>query len=100
MQLGYVSSQLGHSDVAVTARHYARWIEGDRYREPMVMEVGEVPADLLGRLSDPTSDPSTQSSVGLEAEEAPQVDAVPREIMVGRQGLEPWTLGLKAQYTA
>ncbi len=51
VQLGYVSAQLGHSDVAVTARHYARWIEDDHYREPMRIESGEVPADLLARLA-------------------------------------------------
>jgi len=27
-QLGYISRQLGHSDVSVTARHYARWAGG------------------------------------------------------------------------
>ena len=96
IQLGYVSSQLGHADVAVTARHYARWIEGDRYREPMVMEGDEVPADLLARLSDPTSDPSTHSGVELEAEEAPQVHAVPRESLVELGGIEPPTLRLPA----
>jgi len=62
VQLGYVSSQFGQSDVSVTARHYARWIEGDRYHEPMILEPNEVPADLLaslgGEKSDPTSDPS------------------------------------------
>jgi hypothetical protein len=60
VQLGYVSAQLGHADVAVTARHYARWIEDDHYREPMQIEPGEVPADLLARLalqSDPTVTP-------------------------------------------
>ena len=100
VQLGYVSSQLGHADVAVTAKHYARWIEAEIYREPMDIEPGEVPADLLARLSDPTGDPSTLSGVGLEADEASQVHAVPQEIMVGRQGLEPWTLGLKARCSA
>ena len=29
--LGYVSRQLGHSDVSVTARHYARWVGDDVY---------------------------------------------------------------------
>ena len=29
VQLSYVSQQLGHSDVAVTARHYARWCGGN-----------------------------------------------------------------------
>ena len=94
VQLGYVSSQLGHADVAVTARHYARWIEGDRYRQPMVMEGDEVPADLLARLGDPTSDPSTHSSVDLETEKAPQVRAMPREIVERETGVEPATLSL------
>lgn len=43
VQLGYISLALGHSDVAVTARHYARWAGGDAYREPMHLEKGEVP---------------------------------------------------------
>jgi hypothetical protein len=46
----YVSKQLGHSDVSVTARHYARWVDDDAYRRPMAVEEGEVPADLLARL--------------------------------------------------
>ena len=50
--LGYVSQQLGHSDVAVTARHYARWVGGMEYREPMELEPGEIPADLLARLDE------------------------------------------------
>ena len=52
IQLGYVSAQLGHADVSVTARHYARWIEYEIYREPMQIAPGEVPADLLARPSD------------------------------------------------
>ena len=50
VQLGYVSQQLGHADVAVTARHYARWAGGDAYRRPLDVRKGEVPADLLVRL--------------------------------------------------
>jgi len=52
VQLGYVSQQLGHADVAVTARHYARWCGGDVYRDPMPLEAGEVPADLIARASE------------------------------------------------
>jgi integrase len=51
VQLGYASAQLGHSDVAVTAKHYARWASGDSYRAPMALDEGEVPADLLARLT-------------------------------------------------
>ena len=50
VQLGYVSTQLGHGDVAVTAAHYARWAGGDAYRKPLEVQSGEVPADLLARL--------------------------------------------------
>ena len=47
--LGYISKELGHANVHVTAKHYARWI-GEEYREPMELRSGEVPADLLSRL--------------------------------------------------
>jgi hypothetical protein len=57
VQLGYVSQQLGHADVAVTARHYARWAGGDIYREPLRLEPGEVPADLLARLAESPQKP-------------------------------------------
>ena len=50
-QLGYVSRQLGHSDVSVTARHYARWAGGDAYRAPIEVGEGEMPADLPSRLA-------------------------------------------------
>ena len=50
VQLAYVSAQLGHSDVATTARHYARWCGGSAYRRPLEVAAGEVPADLLARL--------------------------------------------------
>ncbi len=52
IQLGYVSRQLGHSDVSVTARHYARWAGGDAYRSPLEVGDDEVPADLLARLAE------------------------------------------------
>ena len=55
IQLGYVSMQLGHADVAVTARHYARWCGGDSYRQPMQRADGEAPPDLLTRLTLTTS---------------------------------------------
>jgi integrase len=51
VQLGYVSRQLGHSDVSITARQYARWAGGDAYRSPLEVREGEVPADLLSRLA-------------------------------------------------
>jgi integrase len=51
VQLGYVSRQLGHADVSVTARHYARWAGGDAYRSPLEVRENEVPADLLARLA-------------------------------------------------
>ncbi len=50
VQLGYVSKQLGHSDVSVTARHYAKWVDDDAYRHPLTVGEGEVPADLIARI--------------------------------------------------
>lgn len=50
VQLGYIAEQLGHADVATTARHYARWAGGRAYRRPLEVEPGEVPADLLARI--------------------------------------------------
>ena len=48
----YVSRQLGHSSIAVTEKHYAKWIPGggDLYVHPPVLDAGDVPADLLTRL--------------------------------------------------
>jgi integrase len=52
----WVSRQLGHSGVSVTERHYAKYlgVGGDEfvYVEPLRLEPGEVPADLLSRLQD------------------------------------------------
>lgn len=49
VQLGYISAQLGHGDVATTARHYAAWAGEGAYRRPLTVEPGEVPADLIAR---------------------------------------------------
>jgi hypothetical protein len=51
IQLGCVSRQVGHTDAAVTARHYARRAGDDPYRLALEVGPGEVPADLLARLS-------------------------------------------------
>ncbi len=50
--LGRVSKRLGHADMSMTAKHYAKWVESDDedYREPMVLAEGEIPADLLARI--------------------------------------------------
>jgi hypothetical protein len=70
VQLGYVSAQLGHADVVVTARHYAKWIGGDVYREPFQLRPGDVPADFIARSayefaqSPPSSPPSELTAGG------------------------------------
>ena len=51
-QLLTAGIQLGHSDVSITARHYARWTGGDDYRSPLDVREGEVPADLLSLLNE------------------------------------------------
>jgi integrase len=45
--LSYVASQLGHASIAVTEKHYARWIPTEAWRTPPALVDGEVPADLL-----------------------------------------------------
>ena len=55
------SAQLGHADLGVTARHDARWAGDNGYRDPMRLEEGEVPADLLERLVAPPSSPPSES---------------------------------------
>jgi integrase len=72
VSLGYVSKQLGHADAATTARHYAEWI-GEGYREPMVLEGGEVPADLLARLID-----QARHETGMKGAEPARCTATPQ----------------------
>ena len=60
--------RFGHSDVAVTARHYARWVGGMEYRKPMELEPEEIPADLLARLDEsPQSPPSKKTAGGAKS---------------------------------
>lgn len=70
IQLGYLSAQLGHADVAVTARHYARWAAVDSWRRPMEVSNGEVPADLLARL-EPTPVRIPSERVNVQNHRAP-----------------------------
>lgn len=52
--LAYVSKQLGHGSVAVTERHYAKWIPDDAdYVEPARFGPDELPADLFARFEVP-----------------------------------------------
>ena len=69
VQLGYVSAQLGHADVAITAKHYARWVGEDVYREPLTLRDGEVPADFIARFSSesPQSPPSRMAGGDWES---------------------------------
>ncbi len=73
--LGYVSKQLGHGDVAVTARHYARWAGGDEYREPARLGERQLPADLLAQLEESQGSPKTSSDVEAIAEEPLEIQS-------------------------
>jgi hypothetical protein len=42
-----VSRQLGHADVSITARQYARWAGGDAYRHPLAVGEDEVPGTSM-----------------------------------------------------
>ena len=89
VQLGYVSVQLGHSDVAVTAQHYARWIGGSMYRDPMRLRTGEVPADLLARLGDESQRSPKTSKTDAEPPIEKQWNY--GQLLVGAAGFEPAT---------
>jgi len=47
--LGWVSKRLGHGSAAVTARHYAAWVDEDGYRNPLQVAPGELPTDLFAQ---------------------------------------------------
>jgi integrase len=98
VQLGYVSVQLGHADVAVTARHYAKWIGGDVYREPFQLRPGDVPADFIARSAyefaqRPPSRPPTTTTAGDSSllSHRPLLRK-----LVELRGIEPLTLRLPA----
>jgi len=63
----YVSRQLGHSSIAVTEKHYAKWIPGggDLYVHPPALDPGDVPADLLVRLPQSPQSPHTGDPFAL-----------------------------------
>jgi len=90
VNLAYVSKQLGHADVQVTARHYARWAGGDDYREPMRLLPGEVPADLLARLAVPTKSPKVKTPE-VRDRENPRAFG---NLLEHETGFEPATLTL------
>ena len=58
----YVALQLGHEDEKTTGKHYAKWVESDRYREPVALLDGEVPADLIARMAVEIHDESHNGS--------------------------------------
>lgn len=95
MALGYVSHQLGHADLAITAQHYARWCGGEEYRDPMRRQPSEVPADFLARLDSPHSPPTSAAPEAEWTQEAERVRGVDGwssgSALVGRTGLEPVT---------
>lgn len=45
--LAWISAQLGHGRVAVTERHYARYMAVDGYVNPWIVPDGAVPGDLF-----------------------------------------------------
>ena len=45
--LKWISRQLGHGNIGVTERHYARWMDEDGYKNPWQVSDGQVPTDLF-----------------------------------------------------
>ena len=56
--LGYVSTQLGHSEIAITSRYYAKWIDTE-HQQPPKLGPTEVYADFLAKLGKPHHSPTT-----------------------------------------
>ena len=48
--LKWISLQLGHANVGITERHYARWMAQDGYRNPWLVPEGQLPTDLFATL--------------------------------------------------
>ncbi len=63
--LGYVSTQLGHSEIATTSRFYSKWIDTE-HQPPPVLGPTEVYADLLAKLGKSHHSPTTDEPDGLE----------------------------------
>jgi hypothetical protein len=63
--LGYVSTQLGHSEIATTSRYYAKWIDTE-HQPPPVLGLTEVYADFLAKLGKSHHSPTTEESSGVE----------------------------------
>ena len=74
--VAWVSTQLGHSDWAITARHYAQWVGGGEYREGVRLEAGELPADILAKLTESPQSPLTWETEGGEADATPWIPGV------------------------
>jgi len=83
----FVSRQLGHGGVSVTEQHYAKYLgaggEEFTYVEPARLAPGEIPADLLARLTDCSQFAHTRDVFALpgdlaEAENANESDELGR----------------------
>lgn len=65
--LKWISIQLGHRSVAVTERHYARYMAVDGYQNPWRVPAGCLPSDLFAELDGwgvTTSSPSVTTDFG------------------------------------
>ena len=93
ISIGYISRQLGHAGTQITSEHYAKWLSED-YVEPMALEPGEVPADLLARLS--FRQLRQSASTGMDRNENAFALSERRRygILERETGVEPATLSL------
>jgi integrase len=93
ISIGYISRQLGHAGTQITSEHYAKWLSED-YVEPMALEPGEVPADLLARLS--FRQLRQSASTGRDRNENASAVSQRRRygILERETGVEPATLSL------
>lgn len=66
IQIGYVSKRLGHADMGVAVRHYAKWCGEDDYRASQPLETGECLLDLLARLPESHHSPTSRAWVDFQ----------------------------------
>ena len=78
----------------MTARHYAKWVNRDGYREPMRLRPGDVPADFIGRMvyESPQSPPNEKAAGDCDS----QTHRPLLRKLVELGGIEPPTLRLPA----
>jgi hypothetical protein len=71
--LKWISLQLGHASLAVTEKHYARYMQMDGYQNPWIVPAGCLPPDLFSELDGVVG--STREVSGTKVAKVPKEQA-------------------------